>query len=408
MTSQTNPQTTPTISAPLKDASQSRSDAQEGPKSRLEKLLSPFRRVTSNGQYIPVIDGLRFVAIMMVVMYHLNDYIVHKKGLIDDPEVRSSSAFQIFNAGNVGVQLFFAISGFILALPFIAKVQQGKPLGLKKYFLRRLTRLEPPYIINLTIVLLLLIFWKGQSFSDLIGPYFASLFYVHNIVYGEMSRVNGVAWSLEIEVQFYCLAPLLFTCLFRALPILRRAILIALILTNSTNALDLVSLSIGRTLLSEIHFFLAGVLCADLYSSGEASKPGTYLSDAISLASIIALHFSHDTGTIDPTASIIAILVFSSINGKLSQKVLSLTPIATIGGMCYSIYLYHFFIISAISPLSQDPRHTNYPIYITILAITVCLTCSIPFLLFERPFMLFRSQLTSPISTHTRALKAKQ
>ena len=52
-------------------------------------------------------------------------------------------------------------------------------------------------------------FFKYESFNELLPHFFASLFYVHNIVYDAHSAVNGIAWSLEVEIQFYLLMPLL-------------------------------------------------------------------------------------------------------------------------------------------------------------------------------------------------------
>src|SRR5262245_10743057 len=67
------------------------------------------------------------------------------------------NVFDLFIAqGRYGVQLFFIISGFILALPFAAERLAGaRPVRLKAFYLRRLTRLEPPYFLVLTIFFLL-------------------------------------------------------------------------------------------------------------------------------------------------------------------------------------------------------------------------------------------------------------
>ena len=55
-----------------------------------------------------------------------------------------------------GVELFFVISGFILGLPFAAHYLKGAaPVSLRKYYLRRLTRLEPPYIVALLVLFIL-------------------------------------------------------------------------------------------------------------------------------------------------------------------------------------------------------------------------------------------------------------
>ena len=69
-----------------------------------------LRRITSSGDYIPEIDGLRFVAILSVVLYHLYGFLPNSgAGLPLQPAV---------SHGYRGVNLFYVISGFVLALPF--------------------------------------------------------------------------------------------------------------------------------------------------------------------------------------------------------------------------------------------------------------------------------------------------
>jgi peptidoglycan/LPS O-acetylase OafA/YrhL len=71
-----------------------------------------------------------------------------------DPD---GSFWQIIGAGSFGVWIFFALSGFILALPFAEwRICGGKPVTLKKYYFRRLTRIEPPYLVNLALAFALL------------------------------------------------------------------------------------------------------------------------------------------------------------------------------------------------------------------------------------------------------------
>ena len=100
-----------------------------------------FRRVTTQNRFIPQIDGLRFVAISSVVLFHLYASLNHG-GAVQNP------AFDPANVGVLskrGVELFFVISGFILGVPFASSYLRGAPkINLKQYFLRRLTRLEPP------------------------------------------------------------------------------------------------------------------------------------------------------------------------------------------------------------------------------------------------------------------------
>ena len=174
------------------------------------KFIELFRRVTYSGRYLPELDGLRFVAIVMVILFiHMGSYI--HDFVLQIPDESRSAVYSFFYEGSYGICLFFMISGFILALPFAEeKLLQGKAVGLKQYFGRRLTRIEPPYIVSLIVYFIIRV-WilHYESFSELLPNFAASLFYIHNLVFNAHSAVNGVAWTLEVEVQFYILAPLL-------------------------------------------------------------------------------------------------------------------------------------------------------------------------------------------------------
>lgn len=119
---------------------------------RLEKLRNGLRRITTSGKYIPEIDGLRFVAILSVVLFHV-------PGQIPLGGPHTGLFWYVISNGKRGVELFFVISGFILAFPFASNILRGsKSVSLGSYFLRRVTRLEPPYIIAILVRLPLLVF----------------------------------------------------------------------------------------------------------------------------------------------------------------------------------------------------------------------------------------------------------
>jgi peptidoglycan/LPS O-acetylase OafA/YrhL len=109
---------------------------------------------------VPEIDGLRFVAIFSVVLYHFDGF-----ALIN---YRGSDTRDLFRAvaehGYRGVNLFYVISGFVLGLPFAAHHLKEKPaVRLPAYFLRRLTRLEPPYVLNLLLCFALAVLTGGAK-----------------------------------------------------------------------------------------------------------------------------------------------------------------------------------------------------------------------------------------------------
>lgn len=310
-----------------------------------------FQRITSSGKFIPQIDGLRFIAIASVFALHANS-------------VSGSHALAL---GWRGVHLFFVISGFILGLPFAAHALKGAPaVDLKRYFLRRVTRLEPPYILNILLCYIVMRTLHGVS----VGHLLASLSYSHSLVYGAVSAINPVAWSLEVEIQFYCSVPLLAS-VYRLKH--RRLVLLAIITAFSAGRFFYPS---ELTILGNLQFFAVGMLLADFYTCGLPKR--SPLWDVISLAWPVVFLL--------PGPAFFAVLPFlclvlytAAFTGPLTSRVLSLAPVTAIGGMCYSIYLFHYQIICAVPHFWHSNR--------LVATIATILFCGGFYLLIERPCM---------------------
>src|SRR4051812_47557294 len=119
-------------------------------------LYNKFRRITTNQLYLREIDGMRFLSLMLVTLFHIRGYFLEKTHLkfTDNP-----ADYYWFNKFFVNadrsVPLFFAISGFILCMPFAHHyINGGKKIHLKQYYIRRVTRLEPPYFIVMICIFL--------------------------------------------------------------------------------------------------------------------------------------------------------------------------------------------------------------------------------------------------------------
>jgi peptidoglycan/LPS O-acetylase OafA/YrhL len=181
--------------------------------------------------------------------------------------------------GFYGVHLFFMISGFILAVPFCRHaLDGGRPVNLRAYFWRRITRLEPPYVLTMLVFFALMPLAKDFTWAQLWPHLLASLGYVHNIVYGQGSLINNNAWTLEIEVQFYLLMPLLALALrLPALP--RRALFVAMAVGLSLHGLWLPR-STPQSVLQYGQYFLVGILLCDLWTMDWRGRPRTWAADA--------------------------------------------------------------------------------------------------------------------------------
>lgn len=360
-----------------------------------------FLRITTSGRIIPGIEGLRFIGIVTVVAYHLNVFIRAKDLNNYLQPVNLDLLNNIALRGYFAVEQFFVLSGFILAVPFAKTyLQDGAPVGLGDYYYRRLTRIEPPYMLVMTLLLLAGLMWmKNMQAGELFRSYASSMLYIHNIHPGELSRLNPVTWSLEIEIQFYLVAPLAGLLFKIKNSGIRRMVLLAFSLAGVL-WLDKLPLPF-ISLVNYIEYFLTGFLLADLFlaprdRTGYGSSRNNLLAllcfAGIWLLAVDKLYPKADRPVQDMVQLGLVFILYYLILVKGAWSFLRTKLITIIGGMCYTIYLLHYPLISAIgNPLMQvrfsETALINKTIYVLIL-ITGIVLCSITFyLIIERPCM---------------------
>lgn len=359
-----------------------------------------YSRITSSGSFIPEIDGLRFVAILSVVLFHLYGFIEYKDNSFYNSSYNFNFVLNLIKNGNFGVELFFVLSGFILGLPFARYyLLNGSIISIKSYFLRRLSRLEPPYIIVMFSLLIGSIFIsKNLSITDGTQSFLASIGYMHNFIYAEPSLINTVAWSLEIEIQFYILAPLLSLFFSIKNNITRRTLLIFTTLFFSVFSI-LTTLPF-LSILDYLQYFLLGFLLVDFYLLEGVKNKTSILRNIFTIISfLIIFSFNEKYFNTNFQKSLwnisVLILIFSAYYNVILRKSLrffSKRAITNVGGMCYTIYLIHFAIISFIgNPLlsiqfSSNPI-LNIGLYSVIILSSILLFSAVFFILIERPCM---------------------
>ena len=370
--------------------------------------LDSFRRITGNGAFIPEIDGLRFIAILAVVFLHCYAELLNRIAMGPTPASTATryaplpvdpfnphGLLRLLGHGGVGVEVFFAISGFILAWPFARQhLQAGQKVKLSSYFLRRLTRLEPPYILALVIRSALLIATGFYQFRFVLVHLIASVLYIHNISFGIASRIEAVSWTLEIEVQFYCLAPLLTLIYKIPGPWLRRALLICVIATATPLQRAFLPAwhgpAFNLSILAVIQFFLVGLFVADLYVVGWNRIPHTWRWDVLSIPLWFLMFWLQPLAFRFYGPLILPILFVGAFKGIIIPRILRNRVISTIGGMCYSIYLTHRTTIMVLQVLLAR-FHLPFLIWLAISLLLVApasiVVGAVYFRLIERPCM---------------------
>jgi peptidoglycan/LPS O-acetylase OafA/YrhL len=156
-------------------------------------------------KHVSIIDGLRAIAALSVCTFH---YVCQTIG-INFPEFISNT----FRFGQYGVYVFFVISGFII--PWSMHRNSYNLNSLPKFILKRLIRLEPPYLIS--IVLILIIEFIKANFNigipnkDIISLNQIALHFGYLInFFSNYKWLNQVYWTLAIEFQYYIIISLFY------------------------------------------------------------------------------------------------------------------------------------------------------------------------------------------------------
>jgi peptidoglycan/LPS O-acetylase OafA/YrhL len=137
---------------------------------------------------IPSLDGLRTISIAFVLIAHF----LHSLGVAD-----------ILNLGNLGVRVFFIISGFLITGLLLKELEKTGEISLAKFYFRRTMRIFPPYYFFLFGLSVFTLF----GFLEILIPSFFSAFAYLTNYYDPISWNLGHTWSLAVEEQFYLIFP---------------------------------------------------------------------------------------------------------------------------------------------------------------------------------------------------------
>lgn len=382
-----------------------------------EHRIWSLRRITSGSSWIPEIDGLRFIAILLVVLFHLGGEVAAKSDVHLIMQPWYSGLFAFLGRGDIGVRIFFVISGFILGRPFARHYLLGhaRP-SLSSYYLRRLTRLEPPYLINISVCAIAGALYAHVPLRTVFPAFAASAVYMHGFFFRGTQFINPVAWTLEMEVQFYLLVPLLTLVFLLRSRWLRRSLLGAVCIALPA----LLELFVFGKISGTSHFwatigwwlqyFLAGMLLSDIYVTEMPSWRTSWRWDVVSGVAWCLLLFTEQPRLFYPWEPLlIAVAFIGAFRGVLLRRLFTIEWLAILGGMCYSIYLWHFFIIALVFKISRRVLVThdllaNFLVQSVIILPCILVFCVLYFVLIERPCMdpAWPQKLWTAVSAHSR------
>ncbi|HEY7270504.1 MAG TPA: acyltransferase, partial [Dehalococcoidia bacterium] len=181
-------------------------------------ILNAFYVGSNSTTELPQIDGLRALAVIFIM-------IDHAWGVAGGPNLRWTIPFTgqtvlvsgWVNRGDLGVPLFFILSGFLLPQSWLRAIHTGAPRpSLRNYFKRRLFRIVPAYYVCLFLLLVLftpsLIPFDRVYSNDGLKELLAHLTFTHFLFTDTMGswNIDSPMWTLTHEATFYLLLPLVF------------------------------------------------------------------------------------------------------------------------------------------------------------------------------------------------------
>ncbi len=310
------------------------------------------------------IDILRGVAVTGVIIYHF--YVL--LGLMHLGSFAYVHAF-----GLLGVPLFFIISGYLIYKSIHRNIdKRGEKKGLINYFLHRLFRILPAYYFNLFFVLMLaalmldgkLLYSTGFIKQILSNLTFTSYFIHKSSGFG----FNGAYWTLNIEMLWYLIAPLIFLFAKQTKILIALALLSFLYLwgleqgfldsifglDNTAKYYELELFYLSTQLPGQINYFIAGILIYKYaISSQSLQAKSIFILVIVLFALYVGLngHFGISTSflTIQLFTLFVATLLFILL---YATKIKGFFFLEWIGKISYSLYLWHMPILFVLKKTS--------------------------------------------------------
>lgn len=344
--------------------------------------------------YIPELDGLRGISILLVVLYHCG--------------------FSFFQGGFIGVDVFFVISGFLITAILIKEGAQTSSLRLGRFYIRRILRLFPAILLALFVFNVYQYFMVDtQEFRETGMESLYALFYFTNWIRAfdlAPSFLLGHTWSLSIEEQFYLLWPPL--------------ILLSLKLKNWRSKLLFLTITlIALSIFLRIYLLYTGAPAERIYNGTDTRMDGL-LSGAVlallhdrnafaflkkkfpamvlmilsCLGILVLVLISFVTHWKDPMYymyyavlvnffSLVIILQILQSSKNFFHRFLSFKPLVFTGKISYGLYLWHYLILVQLSKVYGDPLKNLWlgvPLSILVAVLS--------YYFYEKPFLKLKSR----------------
>ncbi|HHF4232094.1 TPA: acyltransferase family protein [Haemophilus influenzae] len=326
----------------------------------------------SSIKYRPEIDGLRAIAVISVIIYHLNE--------------------NWLSGGFLGVDIFFVISGFLITGIIITEIQQNS-FSLKQFYTRRIKRIYPAFITVMALVSFIAsVIFIYNDFNKLRKTIELAIAFLSNFYLGltqgyfDLSaNENPVLhiWSLAVEEQYYLIFPLILILAYKKFREIKVLFIITLILFFILLATSFIPANFYKEVLHQPNIYylsnlrfpelLVGSLLA-IYHNLSASKQASNVIAILSTLLLFSCLFlmNNDIAFIPGITLILpciftALIIHTTSQNNIIKLCLSNKVIVFIGKISYSLYLYHWIFIAFAYYITGEKQINNQSIAIVII-----------------------------------------
>ncbi|MFN8166945.1 MAG: acyltransferase [Bacteroidia bacterium] len=166
--------------------------------------------------YLENLDGLRFLCFLSVFLYH--SFYTSSADILTSKSYRFIK-WQLFGNGNLGVNFFFVLSGFLITYLLIQEIKLNGKINLRNFWFRRVLRIWPLYYFCVFFGFIVFPYLKhlfGLPHGEFANPMYYLMFMSNfDMIYHHLpdASILGSLWSVAVEEQFYLLWPILLSCL---------------------------------------------------------------------------------------------------------------------------------------------------------------------------------------------------
>lgn len=365
------------------------------------KNSSPYS-IKASAAYIPAIDGIRAISILLVLFSH--------------------AGLQNIIPGNLGVLIFFVISGFLITRLMIVEVKTHGTLSLKAFYLRRIFRLMPAMLVYLAVFGSACVYFFGAEITTMhivSGIFYFANYYQVYVGYPDYSPVP-ILWSLSVEEHYYIVFPFIML-LFRKDPKRMIIWLLSAVVAVLAWRFYVYAKCESNTgwpycgLPTDMRFhttttivdciFYGSLLALTLHYAREGAfrlllGPAALLSAGMVLLATLIIRdpFFRETIRFTIQSLCVAVLIMNVLYSSfaLPRTVLCNPVLIYIGKLSYSLYLMHFGVLNIIHGFEQKGLLPAHSAATTVLYLAASLGCAaLSYHYIEQPMLALRKRLGS-------------